>query len=119
MPAADLAPGPAAPAAPPSAPPFRQFPGPAAPAAPPSAPPFRQFPGPAAPAAPPSAPPFRQFPVAWRFSLRNQARNRLAWLLLVAFVPVWYELMLDIAGHTPLTFKLYATGGFSPSTAGT
>ncbi len=76
-------------------------------------------PGPAAPAAPPSAPPFRQFPVAWRFSLRNQARNRLAWLLLVAFVPVWYELMLDIAGHTPLTFKLYATGGFSPSTAGT
>ncbi|MGO8891760.1 MAG: hypothetical protein ACLP8X_09355 [Streptosporangiaceae bacterium] len=67
-------------------------------------------PGPAAPAAPPGAPAFRQFPVAWRFSLRNQARNRLAWLLLVAFVPVWYELMLDIAGHAPLTFKLYATG---------
>ena len=33
-----------------------------------------------------------------------------AWLLLIAFVPVWYELMLDIAGHAPLTFKLYATG---------
>ena len=76
-------------------------------------------PGPAAPAAPPSAPAFRQFPVAWRFSLRNQARNRLAWLLLAAFVPVWCELMLDIAGHTPLTFELYAPGGFSPSTAGT
>ncbi|MGH3154382.1 MAG: hypothetical protein ACRDOB_27160, partial [Streptosporangiaceae bacterium] len=53
---------------------------------------------------------FRQFPVAWRFALRNQTRNRFAWLLLIAFVPVWYELMLQIAGHTPLTFKLYATG---------
>ena len=30
---------------------------------------------------------YRQFPTAWRFALRNQARNRLAWLLLVAFVP--------------------------------
>ena len=53
---------------------------------------------------------FRQFPVAWRFALRNQTRNRLAWLLLIGFVPVWYELMLGIAGHTPLTFRLYATG---------
>ncbi len=58
----------------------------------------------------PGAPAFRQFPVAWRFALRNQSRNRLAWLLLIAFVPVWYELMAGIAGHTPLTFKLYATG---------
>jgi ABC-2 type transport system permease protein len=44
--------------------------------------------GPAAgsPAAPgPAA--YRQFPTAWRFALRNQARNRLAGLLLVAFVP--------------------------------
>jgi ABC-2 type transport system permease protein len=60
--------------------------------------------------APPRRPAFLQFPVAWRFALRNQARNRLAWLLLVGFVPVWYELMLDIAGHTRLTFGLYATG---------
>ncbi|HUA27906.1 MAG TPA: hypothetical protein VMC03_03400 [Streptosporangiaceae bacterium] len=67
-------------------------------------------PGPAAPAVPPTVPAFRQFPVAWRFALRNQARNRLAWLLLIVFVPVWYELMLDIAGHTSLTFRLYATG---------
>ena len=43
-------------------------------------------PGPAAPAARPG-PAFRQFPVAWRFALRNQARNRLAWLLLIAFRP--------------------------------
>jgi ABC-2 type transport system permease protein len=67
-------------------------------------------PNPAPPAVPASTPAFRQFPVAWRFALRNQARNRLAWLLLIAFVPVRYELMADIAGHTPLTFKLYATG---------
>ncbi|HEX5296463.1 MAG TPA: hypothetical protein VFW50_05705 [Streptosporangiaceae bacterium] len=67
-------------------------------------------PGPAASAASPAAPAFRQFPVAWRFSLRNQSRNQLAWLLLVGFVPAWYLLMLAIVGHEPLTFKLYATG---------
>jgi ABC-2 type transport system permease protein len=62
---------------------------------------------------PPAAPQpaaYRQFPTAWRFALRNQARNRLAWLLLVAFVPTWYLLMLAIAGHKPLTFRLAATG---------
>jgi hypothetical protein len=62
---------------------------------------------------PPTAPrpaAYRQFPTAWRFALRNQARNRLAGLLLVAFVPIWYLLMLAIAGHTPLTFRLFATG---------
>src|SRR5690348_3358163 len=57
-----------------------------------------------------ASPAFRQFPVAWRFTLRNQSRNRLAWLLLVAFVPAWYLLMLAITGHTPLTFRLFATG---------
>jgi hypothetical protein len=67
-------------------------------------------PGPAAPTASPAAPGFRQFPVAWRFALRNQSRNRLAWLLLVGFVPAWYLLMLAITGHTTLTFRLFATG---------
>ncbi len=68
-------------------------------------------PGAAAPAAPAATPPaFGQFPIAWRFALRNQTRNRLAWLLLIAFVPLWYELMAAIAGHAPLTFRLYATG---------
>jgi hypothetical protein len=67
-------------------------------------------PGATAPAASPAAPAFRQFPVAWRFALRNQSRNRLAWLLLVAFVPAWYLLMLAITGHTTLTFRLFATG---------
>lgn len=67
----------------------------------------------ARPAPPPpgrSRPAFRQFPAAWRFALRNQTRNRLAGLLLIVFVPVWYLLMLAIAGHQPLQFRLYATG---------
>ncbi|HEX5296696.1 MAG TPA: hypothetical protein VFW50_06895 [Streptosporangiaceae bacterium] len=68
------------------------------------------LPAAAAPAASAAAPAFRQFPVAWRFALRNQSRNRLAWLLLVAFVPAWYLLMAAITGHTPLTFRLFATG---------
>ena len=55
-------------------------------------------------------PAFRQFPTAWRFALRNQARNRLAALLLVVFVPLWYLLMQAIAGHKPLTFRLFSTG---------
>jgi hypothetical protein len=58
----------------------------------------------------PARPAFRQFPVAWQFALRNQARNRLAWLLLIGFVPAWYELMAAIAGHTTLAFRLYTTG---------
>ena len=53
---------------------------------------------------------YPQFTTAWRFAVRNQTRNRLAGLLLVVFVPVWYLLMLAIAGHQPLTFRLYATG---------
>jgi hypothetical protein len=53
---------------------------------------------------------FAQFPTAWRFALRNQTRNRLAGLLLVVFVPVWYLLMAALAGHQALSFKLFATG---------
>jgi ABC-2 type transport system permease protein len=65
---------------------------------------------PAPPSPGPSRPAFRQFPTAWRFAMRNQTRNRLAGLLLAVFVPVWYLLMLAIAGHQPLSFRLYATG---------
>lgn len=53
---------------------------------------------------------FAQFPTAWRFALRNQTRNRLAGLLLVLFVPAWYLLMAALAGHQPLSFRLFATG---------
>ncbi len=62
------------------------------------------------PAAPSGRPAFGQFPTALRFALRDQTRNRLAGMLLVAFVPVWYLLMLAMVGHQPLTFKLFATG---------
>jgi ABC-2 type transport system permease protein len=65
---------------------------------------------PAPPSPGPSRPAFRQFATAWRFAVRNQTRNRLAGLLLAVFVPVWYLLMLAIAGHQPLRFRLYATG---------
>ncbi len=53
---------------------------------------------------------YRQFPTALKFALRNQTRNRLAAILLVAFVPAWYLLMVAMAGHKPLEFRLYATG---------
>ena len=62
---------------------------------------------PAAPDACP-APAFGQFPTAWRFALRNQARNRLAGLLLVGFVPAWYLLLAAITTHQPLSFRLFA-----------
>ncbi|GGU18024.1 hypothetical protein [Streptomyces violascens] len=51
-----------------------------------------------------------QFTTALRFSIRDQTRNRLAALLLVAFVPLWYLLMAAMAGHRPLDFRLFATG---------
>ncbi|MFE0819656.1 hypothetical protein [Streptomyces sp. NPDC058847] len=53
---------------------------------------------------------YGQFPTALRFSVRDQTRNRLAGLLLVVFVPVWYLVMNAMAGGEPLDFKLYATG---------
>ncbi|WP_019065228.1 hypothetical protein [Streptomyces prunicolor] len=53
---------------------------------------------------------YGQFLTALRFCVRDQTRNRLAALLLVLFVPAWYLMMDALAGHTPLDFKLYATG---------
>ncbi|GAB3971594.1 hypothetical protein GCM10029978_047080 [Actinoallomurus acanthiterrae] len=61
------------------------------------------------PAASRPAPAFGQFSTALRFAVRNQTRNRLAALLLVAFVPAWYLLMIAMAGHKPLSFRLFAT----------
>ncbi|MGH3278276.1 MAG: hypothetical protein ACRDNW_03970 [Trebonia sp.] len=53
---------------------------------------------------------YRQFHTAVQFAVRDQVRNRLAALLLVIFVPVWYLLLLAMAGHKPLAFKLFSTG---------
>ena len=55
-------------------------------------------------------PAVRQFPTALGFALRNQTRNRLAWTLLVVFVPVWYLMMAAIVSHKPLVFRLFSTG---------
>jgi len=52
--------------------------------------------------------PYRQFPTAVRFSLRNQSRNRLAAILLVIFVPVWYLLMKAMIPDTALSFRVFA-----------
>jgi ABC-2 type transport system permease protein len=57
-----------------------------------------------------TGPAFAQFPTALRFAIRNQARNRLAVLLLIGFVPLWYLMMMALAGHKPLRFRLFATG---------
>ncbi|MGW7402141.1 hypothetical protein ACWGI9_00065 [Streptomyces sp. NPDC054833] len=53
---------------------------------------------------------YSQFPTALHFSVRDQTRNRLAGLLLVLFVPVWYLVMDAMASGQVLDFKLYATG---------
>ncbi|WP_432138504.1 MULTISPECIES: ABC transporter permease [unclassified Streptomyces] len=55
-------------------------------------------------------PAYGQFSTALRFSVRDQTRNRLAGLLLVLFVPVWYLVMDAMASGESLDFKLYATG---------
>lgn len=63
-----------------------------------------------APEALKGTPLYGQFPTALKFSVREQSRNRLAALLLVMFVPLWYLLMISIAGDKDLEFKLYSTG---------
>ncbi|MFB7507935.1 hypothetical protein [Streptomyces broussonetiae] len=53
---------------------------------------------------------YSAFPTALRISVRDQTRNRLAGLLLLVFVPVWYLVMNAMASGEALDFKLYATG---------
>ena len=48
----------------------------------------------------------QQLEVAVRHSLAAQARNRLAWILLVAFVPGWYLLIGSMIPHRGATFIL-------------
>jgi hypothetical protein len=52
----------------------------------------------------------RQFETAIRLGLAGQVRNRLAWILLVAFVPVWYLLIGSMFAHTGAEFRLQSTG---------
>lgn len=52
----------------------------------------------------------QQLKVAIRLSLAGQVRNRFAWMLLVAFVPVWYLLIGSMISHHAIAFGLRATG---------
>src|SRR5438034_509368 len=52
----------------------------------------------------------QQLDTAIRLSLAGQVRNRFAWVLLVAFVPVWYLLIGSMISHTGVAFRLRATG---------
>jgi len=52
----------------------------------------------------------QQLDTAIRPSLAGQVRNRFAWILLVAFVPVWYLLIGSMISHTRVAFLLRATG---------
>ena len=52
----------------------------------------------------------QQLDTAIRLSLAGQVRNRFAWILLVAFVPVWYLVIGSMISHTSVAFRLRATG---------
>ena len=52
----------------------------------------------------------QQLDTAVRLSLAGQVRNRFAWILLVAFVPVWYLVIGSMMSHTGVGFRLHATG---------
>ncbi|HEV3295784.1 MAG TPA: ABC transporter permease, partial [Streptosporangiaceae bacterium] len=52
----------------------------------------------------------QQLETAIRLTLAAQVRNRLAWVLLVAFVPVWYLLIGSMISHAGAVFRLRATG---------
>ena len=53
----------------------------------------------------------QQLETAIRLSLAGQVRNRFAWILLVAFVPVWFLLTSSMISHKDVGFRLRATGG--------
>jgi hypothetical protein len=51
----------------------------------------------------------QQLDTALRLTLAGQVRNRFAWILLVAFIPLWYLLSASMYSHTGVTFMLRAT----------
>lgn len=52
----------------------------------------------------------QQLETAVRLNLAGQLRNRFAWALLVAFVPVWYVLIGSMIPHGGTAFRLRSTG---------
>ena len=51
----------------------------------------------------------QQLDTALRLTLAGQVRNRFAWILLIAFIPLWYLLSASMFSHTGVTFVLRAT----------
>lgn len=55
----------------------------------------------------------RRYLTATRYALFEQAKNRMAIMLLIAFVPIWYYLVgLFTIEDTPIDFKFRVTGAF-------
>ena len=52
----------------------------------------------------------QQLKTAIRLTLAAQVRNRLAWILLAVFVPVWYLLIGSMMSHAATGFRLRAAG---------
>lgn len=50
------------------------------------------------------------FRTALRFALIEQARNRLALLIVVLFVPLWTTLAFTVVASTPLRFRIRPVG---------
>jgi ABC-2 type transport system permease protein len=50
----------------------------------------------------------QQLETAVRLTLAAQVRNRLAWVLLAVFVPVWYLILGSMTPHKGVTFRLRA-----------
>ncbi|MEV0008729.1 ABC transporter permease [Streptomyces sp. NPDC051840] len=50
------------------------------------------------------------FRTALRFAVIEQARNRLALLILVLFVPLWTTLAFTVVARTPLRFRIRSVG---------
>ncbi|HUB94224.1 MAG TPA: hypothetical protein VMB52_07020 [Verrucomicrobiae bacterium] len=54
----------------------------------------------------------RQFVTALRFSFKEQINNKLAFGLLIIFVPIWYGMLGAITGNAAVAFRFRPTGTF-------
>lgn len=54
----------------------------------------------------------RQFATALKFSFKEQINNRLAFGLLIVFVPIWYWMLGAITGNADVAFRFRPTGNF-------
>lgn len=54
----------------------------------------------------------RQYVTALKFSIKEQTTNKLAFGLLIVFVPIWYWMLGAITGNAPALFRFRPIGGF-------